>query len=316
MSSWFNTLIAHLLPWVPKALIKPFAMRYVAGESMEDMLATVRDLNQHGMCATVDLLGEFIHYESEAQQAASTYLHILDRLQQERLDANISIKLSQLGLLLNPELCYTLMRDVVASAEAKGNFVRIDMEDSGCTDATLHVYLRLRQEFTHVGIVLQAYLRRTLKDALDLMATGARHFRLCKGIYIEPWTLAYRDRELVNRNYALILEEMFRHEAYVGIATHDERLIWEAKRLIHQLDLSREEYEFQMLLGVESHLRDLLVAEGHRLRVYVPYGRQWHAYCLRRLKENPNIVGHLMKDFFRSLSPSATPTIPTKAGIQ
>lgn len=300
MTSWLNQAATQVLPLAPKSLVRRFASRYIAGETLEDLLDTVRRLNAEGYLATVDVLGEFIRDEDEARAAAVAYQAVLSRLAQERLDANISVKLSQMGLLLNPALCEAIMGDLVALAAETGNFVRIDMEDSACTSATIDLYLRLRERHTNVGIVLQAMLRRSLVDTRRILDAGAGYFRLCKGIYREPRRRAYQDAGVIHKNYVQLLETMFEGGAYVGIATHHEDLIWEARRLIARYGLNQDQYEFQMLLGVEPELRTLLLEEGHRVRVYVPFGPQWHAYCMRRLKENPAIFGHLLRNLFQS----------------
>lgn len=296
--SWFDKVVVAMLPLAPQMLVKQFAKRYVAGETMEDMLAMVRSLNAQGMMATVDVLGEFIHHREEALQAADEYKQILEAIAKEKLDANISVKLSQMGLLLDPELCLDILTDLVETAARYGNFVRIDMEDSACTSETIALYLKLREHYNDVGIVVQAYLRRTLEDVKQIIDAGAGHFRLCKGIYVEPRKLAFKDHHLINKNFALILEEMFKRKAYVGIATHNEELVWEAMRLIHTYQLNRDSYEFQMLLGVDAELRSIILEAGHRLRVYVPFGKHWYAYSLRRLKENPGIARHILKNLF------------------
>lgn len=297
--SVFDKLVVTMLPLAPKALVKQFASRYVAGESIQDMLETVRALNQKGILATVDVLGEFIQHPSEAREAAEEYKQALEALHQEKLQANVSVKLTQMGLLLDKSLCLEIMRDLIATAARLHNFVRIDMEDTGCTDDTIELYLKLREEFSNVGIVVQAYLRRTLQDVRTILKASAGHFRLCKGIYIEPRKLAYRDHKLINKNYTLILEEIFKQNGYVGIATHNEELVWDAMRLIDQYQLKPEQYEFQMLLGVDLELRQIITNAGHRLRVYVPYGKQWYAYSMRRLKENPSIAGHILKNLLK-----------------
>lgn len=299
--SLLDHLIVSLMPLVPKPFVRMVSRRYVAGERIEDMLGVVRRFNMEGVLCTVDLLGEFIHHKYQAEAAAEEYKKVLAALAAENLNANISVKLSQMGLLLDQTFCYDLMRDLVSTAKSHGNFVRIDMEDSPVTSDTIGLYLRLRQEFDNVGIVLQAYLRRTMGDARYIIEQGAGHFRLCKGIYIEKRKVAYKDKELVNKNYALVLEDMFRRGAYVGIATHDEKLVWEAQRLIDQYQLRPDQYEFQMLLGVDPELRDIITGGGHRLRVYVPYGQEWYAYSMRRLKENPTIARYVMENMFTSM---------------
>lgn len=296
--SWINQALVQLMPLVPKPVIRQFAKRYVAGETIDEMITAVRSLSALGACATVDVLGEFIHQPQEAVETAAMYKQILDVIQAQGLDTNISVKLTALGLLLDPQLCSDLMHDLVAYAAERGNFVRIDMEDSACTDKTIQLYLELRKTFSNVGIVMQAYLRRTHDDVLGIIDAGAGHFRLCKGIYIEPRWLAYQFPDVINQNYTAILDTMFHHGAYVGIATHDERLVWSALALIRKHNLPRDRYEFQMLLGVDPELRDMLIAAGHRVRVYVPFGRQWHAYSLRRLKENPKIAGYILQNLF------------------
>lgn len=301
--SILDKLVVMALPLAPKSVVKRFASRYVAGETMEEMLETVRQFNQRGMMATVDVLGEFIHQKDEALQAAQEYKKILAAISREKLDANISVKLSQMGLLLDHDLCYEIMEDLIATAAKYRNFVRIDMEDSACTTDTIKIYLNLRRKFDNVGIVLQAYLRRALGDTReitrDLERLGvAANFRLCKGIYVEPRLIAFKDHKLINKNYILVLEEMFKTRAYVGIATHNEELVWEAMRLIDYYHPKREEYEFQMLLGVDPELRHIILDGGHRLRVYVPYGKHWYAYCMRRLKENPGLAWHIIKNLF------------------
>lgn len=292
--SWLNLLVVKTLPLVPKAIVKRFAQRYVAGETIAEMLGTVKSLNAQGISATVDLLGEFITEAAQSRETAATYRQILDAIQAQELDANVSVKLTAMGLLLDKSLCHDLMTELVAYAGQSNNFIRIDMEDSSCTQATIDLYLALRKQFTNVGIVMQAYLRRTHDDVLRIIEAGAGHFRLCKGIYVEPRWLAYPFGDLINRNYEAVLEEMFQRGCYVGIATHDERLVWAALKLIRKYKLTRDQYEFQMLLGVDPQLRDMLVAAGHHVRVYVPYGKQWYAYCMRRLKENPKIAGYIL----------------------
>lgn len=297
--SILNQLLVLTLPYVPKPIVRQVAKRYIAGETMADMHSTVLQLNALGAMATVDLLGEFIHELKSADEAAQAYKEILDLLAREKLDANVSVKLSALGLLLDESYCLALMRDLVGHAQKTGNFVRIDMEDSACTEKTIRLYLALRAEFTNVGIVIQAYLRRSHDDVNRIIDAGAGHFRLCKGIYIEPRWLAYPQPDVINLNYEALLETMIQRGAYVGIATHDERLVWAALNLIRKYDLKPDQYEFQMLLGVDPELRDLLIASGHRVRVYVPFGQHWHAYCLRRLKENPKIAGYIFQNLVR-----------------
>lgn len=292
---WLNETLVRLMPLVPRAVVRPMALRYVAGESLASMVRTVQQLNREGAMATIDVLGEFIHAFSEAEKTAEDYHAVLKAIASEGLDANISIKLSAFGLTLDEAACLGLVKPLVASAEAQQTFVRIDMEDTACTDATFRVYEALAQAHGNTGVVVQAYLRRTHDDVLRLMATGHKHFRLCKGIYREPRWHAYTHPELVNRNYEAILDAMLAQGAYVGIATHDERLVWAALKLIRKYQLPPEAYEFQMLYGVDRALRDMLIAAGHRVRIYVPFGPQWYAYSLRRFRENPTIAGYVLQ---------------------
>jgi len=283
------------LPLVPKPLVRVFSRRYIAGTTLDDALRAVRELRGEGALATLDILGEFVETQEEARRTAGAYGELLRRVAAERLDqVHASVKLTSLGLLVDRRLCLELMRTLVAQARDAGNFVRIDMEDSPCTTATLELHDALRAEFPgHVGIVLQARLRRT-PDDIERLGRGA-NVRLCKGIYLEPRSIAWTDPEIIRRSFAAGLERLFELGAYVGVATHDELLVWETLRLVRRLGLGPERYEFQMLLGVEEELRRILIAAGHRLRVYVPYGENWYRYSVRRLRENPQIAGHALR---------------------
>jgi proline dehydrogenase len=284
--------IVRLLPAVPKPVVRRLSSRYIAGPSLDDAIRVVERLNAKGKLATVDVLGEEITSPDEARAIAGQYHDVLARLDERGLDANVSVKLTGFGLELDHELCREILESVVRDAAARGNFVRIDMEDSSTTDRTLELYRELRAGgHANVGVVLQAYLRRTFDDV-----DGLENVRLCKGIYIEPPELAYREFEAVRANYVRCLTELVAQGTYVGIATHDEHLIVEALRIVADAGLARDRYEFQMLLGVRPDRADELVADGHRLRVYVPYGRQWYEYSLRRLQENPKIAGYVAAD--------------------
>ncbi len=292
-----NRLIVFFMPAVPRFIVKQFAKPYIAGPTLADAIRVTKALNAQGMCTTLDVLGEDVTNPEEVAAAARAYVQTLQAIAEHRLDANVSLKLTQMGLKLDKELCYRTLAGIVEEARRHGNFVRIDMEDSTCTSDTIALYLRLREHYDNVGIVLQAYLRRTLADAEQLIQRRA-NFRLCKGIYVEPHSIAWKDPEIINYNFAYLAELMLRHGCYVGIATHDERLVWQALRIIHTLGLRRDQYEFQMLLGVKEDLRSILVNEGHRLRVYVPFGKDWYAYSTRRLRENPQIAGYIVKSLF------------------
>ena len=294
--SWIDRAVSVTLPAVPRPVVRYFSRRYIAGETLDDALAIVRDLARRGAMATLDILGEFIEEMEQARANTEQYLELVNRIRGEALpDAHVSVKLTALGLTLDAGACLQHMRRLVGAAAAAGNFVRIDMEDSPHTTATLAMYRRLREEYPHsVGAVLQSRLRRTLAD-VDALTERPANFRLCKGIYLEPHAIAYTDPAIIRDNFTLALETMFERGAYVGIATHDERLVWEALRLIRKFGLGSDRYEFQMLLGVEEDLRQILIDAGHRLRVYVPYGEHWYPYSVRRLRENPQIAGYAFK---------------------
>jgi proline dehydrogenase len=287
-----NRAIARLLPAVPRPVVQRLSSRYIAGATLDDAVRTVRELNGAGKLATVDVLGEEIATAEEAEGIARQYLDLLARIDAEGLDANVSVKLTAFGLELDHELCRRNLEQVVADAAARGTFVRIDMEDSSTTDRTLELYRGLRAAGReNVGVVLQAYLRRTVDDL-----AGLENVRLCKGIYVEPAAIAYRDFEAVRANYVRCLERLVANGTYVGIATHDEHLLREGERIVREAGLDRDRYEFQMLLGVRPERGDELVRAGHRLRVYVPYGAQWYEYSIRRLQENPRIAGYVAAD--------------------
>ncbi|MDZ7291934.1 MAG: proline dehydrogenase family protein [candidate division KSB1 bacterium] len=292
-----NRSVVTALPLVPKPLVRKFANRYIAGDTIEDAVRVIRQLNQKGMMATLDVLGEHITQKTEAEAMTANYLEALEVVDREKIDSNVSIKLTAFGLKLDFDFCLNNVRRVMQRALELKNFIRIDMEDSTCTTDTLRIYDLLRREYRNVGVAIQAYLRRSLADVRTLMQNSMpTNIRLCKGIYIEPRAIAYKNRELINKNFTYLLAELLRQGAYVGIATHDERLVWDAMRLIDELKLPREKYEFQMLLGVDEELRDTIVQAGHRLRVYVPFGKFWYAYSVRRLKENPQVAGYVIQN--------------------
>jgi proline dehydrogenase len=284
--------IVRLLPAVPKPVVRRLSSRYIAGPSLEDAIRVVARLNAKGKLATVDVLGEEIASADEARAITTHYHDVLARLDEQKLDASISIKLTALGLELDQDVCRENLEALVVDAAARGRFVRIDMEDSSTTDRTLALHRRLRdQGHDNVGVVLQAYLRRTLDDV-----RGLDNVRICKGIYVEPTEVAFQEFDEVRASYVRSLEALVAQGSYVGIATHDEHLIGEALRVVGEAGLSPDRYEFQMLLGVRSERADELVAAGHRLRVYVPYGTHWYEYSVRRLQENPKIAGYVARD--------------------
>src|SRR5262245_52648981 len=294
-----DRVIARTLPVVPKSIVRRVANRYIAGETTDEALRVVASLNARGFRATLDILGEHIHQVEQAQRAIDGYLNLLEEIARRKVDSTISIKLTQLGLKLDAGLCRDLTARLVRRASELNNFVRIDMEDSSCTTDTLRVYRELRGEFSNVGVVIQAYLRRTMDDICALENLRP-NYRLCKGVYVEPFEISYHDMRVINRNYAALLERLLRNGSYVGIATHDELMVWEALRIVRELKLPPTAYEFQMLLGVQEQLRDIIHAAGHHLRVYIPFGRDWYAYSVRRLKENPRLAGYVFKAMFKS----------------
>jgi len=293
--SLFNHVVSKTIMFVPGPIVGIFARKYIAGNTLDHAVQTTRDLNAQGIKATIDVLGEFITTKGEASWFKNQALEVLKTIHRTGIDANLSIKPTQMGLKLDQDFAYANIEEVVAYAKSIRNFVRIDMEDISCTTQTLNVYHRLRQAYgPHVGTVLQSYLRRTVPDIKGL-SSGPMNIRLCKGIYNEPRNHAFKHPEVINRNYVLALERLFENKAYVGIATHDPVLIFEAMRLIEKYGLKPSEYEFQMLLGVDEELRQIITSQGHNLRVYVPYGASWLPYAKRRLKENPDIAKHALR---------------------
>jgi proline dehydrogenase len=293
-----NSLLARTLPYVPRPIVRRVASRYVAGETLDEAVETVRRLNAEGCLATLDVLGEDIVRMPETEETVTEYRRALDAIAEHRLDANISVKLTALGLKLDGERCREQFRRILEAAGARGTFVRIDMEDSSVTEETIRIYEESRRSTERVGLVLQAYLHRSRDDARRAAAQRA-NVRVCKGIYVEPPEIAYKGRQEIRANFAALVDALLEAGSYVGIATHDEWVIERALATVARLRLARDDYEFQMLLGVGSGLRRRLVGANHRLRVYVPYGRAWYAYSLRRLKENPAIAGHILKGLLR-----------------
>jgi len=292
-----NKILVPTIQILPKRIIKVFANKYIAGDKLSDAVDTVMRLNDKKLMATVDVLGEFILNKNEAIKSKDENLGVLDAIQKNKLDCNLSIKLTMLGLQLDYNFCLCLVREILEKAKSINCFVRIDMEDSSVTDLTIKIFEEVKKSFDNTGIVIQAYLRRSEKDILRLTQIGA-NFRICKGIYIEPEEIAFKDADEIRRNYLKILHLAFERKSYCGIATHDEYLIREAVKMVKEMKLKNNEYEFQMLLGVRENLRDGAVEKGHRMRVYVPFGERWYEYSIRRFKENPNVAGQVLKSIF------------------
>jgi proline dehydrogenase len=302
--AFFNKLIALLLPIIPKPIVRKVSQRYIAGGTLDDAMNTVAQLNSKGAMATVDVLGEFITKLDEAKRNTEYSCDVIRRICQDGLQGNLSIKLTSLGLEIDPAACEQNVRNILTTARENGNmFVRMDMENSPYTTATIDLYRKLRKEFTNVGVVLQSYLRRTPDDIDALITEGKSlgirtNVRLCKGIYIESEDIAFKERKEIQQNYLVSLEKLFAGGAYVGIATHDDVLINGAKQLIQKHRRTNLDFEFQMLLGVREQVRDAIIREGFRLRVYVPFGEDWYGYSIRRLKENPSMGGYIVKALF------------------
>lgn len=299
----FNKLIAATLPYMPKKLVWIFSKRYIAGETIEDAINESKKLNEEGIKVTVDLLGEFIKDLNQATENKEAYLKIIEAFEANKIDGNYSVKPTFFGLLIDEEVCYENIRTVVAKAAEYNNFVRIDMEDSSCVDKEINLFRRLKNEFPkNVGLVVQAYLKRTLSDLTNLMdlqnGTTNLNYRLCKGIYVEPAEIAFKKYEEINENYIKDLEFMFQNKVYPGIATHDKNLVEPAMKLIQKYDVPKEMYEFQMLYGVTPELRKSIIEKGHNMRVYVPFGKDWFGYSTRRLKENPKMASLIIKALF------------------
>jgi proline dehydrogenase len=294
-----DKVIGAFLPLVPKPIVRIIAKPYVAGETLPEQLQVIESLNGQGFMAASGILGEFVTRREESEEAVRDYQKCLDEIAARKLDSNIHIKPTHLGLKLDKEFCYQNVRKILDHATSYGNFVRMDMEDSPCIDDTLDLYFRLREDYENVGCVIQARMRRSLKDVRRLAAVKA-NVRLCKGVYLEPREIAYTHPRVIQDNYGALLDELLSAGCYVGIATHDEVMIWDACRTIDRLGLEPKQYEFQMLHGVEPALRRIIRDQGHRLRVAVPFGPNWYPYSVRRLRKNPAIAGYVFKAMFKS----------------
>lgn len=298
-----NKLIANILPHMPKKLVWVFSKRYIAGETIEEGLLASKLLNEKKIEVTIDLLGEFIQTIEEATENRNQYFEIIRRFTDEKIIGNFSLKPTMFGLLIDKNVCYNYLREIVALAAERNTFIRIDMEDSACVDFEVEIYNKLRAEFPkNVGLVLQAYLRRTMSDLEKFHNINAGgyplNFRLCKGIYVEPEKIAFKGYQEVRDNYLKDLEYMFKNKMYAAIATHDKYLVENSLKLIDKYKVTKSMYEFQMLYGVTPELRQSIVENGHKMRVYVPFGKQWFNYSTRRLKENPRMASDIIKALF------------------
>lgn len=294
-----SAALARLLPVLPRRFVWLVARRYIAGTTQEEAIQVAQQFAARGIRSTLDVLGEFVTTWEQAQQYAEQGLAVLDAIAQHRLPAYLSVKLTALGVDIDPEGSYGLLRMLVEQAQQRELFVRIDMENSPYTDVTLDFYRRLRSAgYENIGIVIQAYLRRSRADIESLLPLRPA-IRLCKGIYIEPPEIAYQSRREIQENYKQLLELLLQYGVPTAIATHDEELICFAIEALRRYEVPPQRYEFQMLLGVRPDRRELLRRQGHPVRVYIPFGEHWYAYSLRRLRENPNIVAHIVRALFR-----------------
>lgn len=299
-----NKLISNVLPYMPQKLVWIFSKEYVAGQTIEEAVENAKKLNAQGILTTIDVLGEFISTLEEAEANKQEYLDVIEKAEAAGVEGNYSLKPTFFGLLIDPEVAYAHIREIVEKAASYDNFVRIDMEDTPCTDMSIDILRRIKREFPkNVGLVFQAYLKRTLDDIKALHDIHSEevplNFRICKGIYNESPELAYKDYNEINQHFLKDVEYMFQEKMYPGIATHDVPVVDGALELIEKYDVPKDMYEFQMLYGVRPALRQSLVDKGHRMRVYVPFGKQWFGYCTRRLKENPAMAGVILKALFK-----------------
>ncbi len=292
-----NKVLVPTISVLPKGVVKLFANKYIAGDKLSDAVNTVKNLNQKKLMATIDVLGESITEKSEAVLSKDENIKVLNAIHTNDLDCNLSIKLTMLGLNIDREFCRDQVTEILERAKSINRFVRIDMEDSSVTESTIKIFEESKKRFDNVGIVIQAYLRRSEEDILRLTQIGA-NFRICKGIYVEPEEIAFKNGDEIRENFLKILKLALEKKSYVGIATHDEYLIKESVKMVKEMKLRKDEYEFQMLLGVKENIREEAVEKGHRMRIYVPFGQRWYEYSIRRFKENPNLAGQVLKSIF------------------
>jgi len=293
-----NPIIKATLPLVPKPIVRRIAKPYIAGETLPELVSVVQELNHDRFIVATSILGEFVTEVKDAEEAVQQYQEVLTEIKDLKLESNIHIKLSHFGLKLDKEVCYNNLINILKTAADCGNFVRIDMEDSTCTDDTLEIYKRAREKFENVGVVIQACMKRSNEDIDSLKAMKA-NVRICKGIYIEPPEIAYHDREIVRQNYSTLLKDLLGAGCYVGIATHDKWLVDDAFQIIEELALDHTQYEFQMLYGVDPQLRQMIRDAGHRMRVAVPFGPSWYPYSIRRLRKNPTVARYVLQALFK-----------------
>ncbi|PHR24040.1 MAG: proline dehydrogenase [Desulfotalea sp.] len=299
----FNKLISNILPYMPKKLVWQFSKDYVAGETVADAVRAAKKLNEQGILTTIDVLGEFIKNLDEAEANKNEYLAVIDAAEKAGVNGNYSLKPTFFGLLIDKEVAYKYIREVVEKAASYNNFVRIDMEDTPCTDMEIDIFRRIKEEFPNsVGLVLQSYLKRTHQDIENMSDLNSAecpvNFRICKGIYVEPETLAYKNYNEINKHFLEDVELMLQEKMYPAIASHDKPVVEGAIKLLQKYKVSKDSYEFQMLYGVAPTLRKSILDAGHTVRVYVPFGEHWFGYCTRRVKENPAMASVIIKAIF------------------
>lgn len=292
-----HILIVNTVKILPKPIIYLFAKKYIAGKTLAQGVAAAKELNSVGITATMDVLGESVSRKEDAINFVNDFLELLDTIEKEKLNSNISTKPTQFGLNIDFDFCYEQYEKIIERAKKYNNFVRIDMEDSSTTDSIIKLYKKLYEKYPdNVGIVVQAYLHRTLDDVRDLNKSKT-DYRICKGIYIEPEEIAYKKKEEIRDSFIDSLALMFDDDCYVGIATHDKPIVDRACKIISERNIAKDMYEFQMLYGVTEKLRQQILDDGHKMRVYVPFGEQWHFYAVRRLQENPQLAWTMFKGF-------------------
>lgn len=294
-----NDALVGFVKLLPRSVVHIFAKKYIAGETLEDAVRVVKELNKKDILATIDVLGESVNTKKESELALKECLMVIETINEHKLNSNLSLKPTQLGLIIDKQFCFEQISAILEKAKGYNNFVRIDMEDSSTTDATLELHSKLKKKYSNVGVVVQSYLKRTYSDVREQNKLGT-NYRLCKGIYVEPAEIAFKERQQVRDNFLKTLEKIFDDGNYVGIATHDDYLVNAAYELIKKKNISKNKYEFQMLYGIQEGLRDKIKADGHKIRIYVPFGEHWYKYSIRRLQENPQLAWYITKSIFSS----------------
>lgn len=296
----FNQLIAKSVPLMPKPIVRLIASKYIAGEHLSDAIKLTQDFAKLGGATTIDVLGEFVTSKERALQEKLHSIEVIEAIFEYRLPSYLSIKPTSLGLGIDYQFGYDNIHEIVAKAKLLGVFVRLDMENSPYTDNTLKLYKQLRAAgFDNVGVVIQAYMKRSKKDVEELLTYNAS-IRLCKGIYVEHESIAIKDREQIRTNYKELFDMIIKSDCNLRIATHDDDLINYALNYIKKNNVSKDKYEFEMLLGVRENKRNEILNLGHPLRIYVPFGEDWYGYSIRRVNENPDMAGHIFKAIFSS----------------